>query len=409
MKPTRRKILSAIALAAAVPSAFAAAVPSAFAEKKYGPGVSDSEIKIGNIAPYSGPASAFAAVAKTEAAYFQMVNEQGGVRGRKINFVSYDDGYSPPKTVEQARKLVESDEVFLLFNVIGTPGNAAIQRYVNARKVPHLFISSGGNRWNDPKNFPWSMTWWPAIRAESRVYAKYILQNHPGKRIGILYQNDDLGKDYLTGLREAFGADAAKLIAVAVPYELTDPTVDSQVVRIRSANPDIFINITTPKFAVQAIRKVGELGWKPIHFVSMVAQSTSNVMRVAGFEHAQGIITAGYLKDPGDPALKDDPGVVKFKAFMAKYYPDGDREDTLTIFGYGAARALVQVLAECGDDLTRENVMRKMTSLNLESDVFLPGIRITTSANDYSPIKQMRLMRFTGQRFERFGSLLDSN
>lgn len=401
MSLTRRDALCAIGLG------MAAARSMAQSGKEIG--VTATEIKIGNIAPYSGPASGFATIAKTEAAYFKMVNEQGGIAGRKINFISYDDGYSPPKTVEQTRKLVENDEVFLLFNVIGTPGNAAIQRYVNSRKIPHLFISSGGNRWNDPESFPWSMTWWPAIRAEARIYAKYILQNYPGKTVGILYQNDDFGKDYRSGLREVFGADASKIIVSEVPYELSDPTVDAQVVKIRSSNPDIFINIATPKFAAQAIRKIGELGWKPVHIVSTVSQSATNVMRVAGYEHSQGIITAGYMKDPGDPSLKNDAGIVKFKAFMEKYYPEGDREDTATLFGYGAARALVQVLTDCGSNLTRENVMNKMTSLNYESDAYLSGIRITTSKNDYSPIKQLQLMKFAGVRFEKFGPLLDSN
>jgi branched-chain amino acid transport system substrate-binding protein len=380
----------------------------ALAEKKYDIGATDTEIKIGNIMPYSGPASAFAAIGKTEAAYFTMINEQGGINGRKINFISYDDGYSPPKTIEQARRLVESDEVLLLFNVVGTPGNAAIQKYVNQKKIPHLFISSGGARWNDPKNFPWSMNWWPGFKSEARIYAKYILQNYPGKTVGILYQNDDFGRDYLAGFRDVFGADSAKIILLEVPYDLSAVTVDSEIVQIKAASPDIFVNIATPKFASQAIKKVGELGWKPVQFVSNVSASVQNVMMIAGVEHSRDIISAVYLKEPSDPRWKDDVGVQEFRAFMGKYYPDGEAENSTTVFGYGAAKALAQVLEQCGDDLTRANIMKQMTSLNIEINVYLPGIKITTTPTDYAPIDQLQLVKFDGATFVPFGPIIGS-
>jgi branched-chain amino acid transport system substrate-binding protein len=383
-------------------------VGCANAQKKYDVGVTDTEIKIGNVMPYSGPASYFSAIGKTEAAYFRMINEQGGINGRRINFISYDDAYSPPKTVEQARKLIENDEVFLLFNIVGTPGNAAIQKYVNQKKIPHIFISSGDSRWNDPKNFPWSMAWWPSFKSEARVYAKYIQRNHPGKTVGILYQNDDFGKNYLAGLREIFGTDASRIIVAELPYELSTVSVDSQIVQIRAAKPDIFINLSTPKFAAQGIKKLGELGWKPIQFVSNVSQSVTSVMMVAGLENAQGIISAGYMKDPGDSQWANDQGMKEFRAFMTKYYPEGNQEDGTTVFGYGAAKTFAQVLRQCGDVLTRENIMKQMTSLNMEVNVYLPGIRIQTSPTNYSPIDQLHLMRFTGKRFELFGSVIDS-
>jgi branched-chain amino acid transport system substrate-binding protein len=379
---------------------------TANAQKKYDTGVSDTEIKIGNVMPYSGPASAYAAIGKTEAAYFGMINEQGGVNGRKINFISYDDGFSPPKTVEQVRKLVESDEVYVLFNVVGTAGNSAIQKYVNLKKVPHLFISSGAAKFDDPEQFPWSMAWWPGYKSEARIYTKYIQQNYPGKTIGILYQNDDSGKDYLAGFHEAFGP--AKTIVLELPYEVTTPTVDSQVVQIRAANVDIFINLSTPKFAAQAIKKIAELGWKPIQFLGNAAASTSSTTTAAGIEASRDIVSAVYLKDTTDPQWKNDEGVKEFRAFMSKYYPEGDQDNGTTVFGYGAAKAFVQVLRQCGDNLTRDNIMKQMTSLDMKIDVYLPGIRIKTSPTDYSPIDQLQLVKFNGQRFEPFGSVIDS-
>ena len=379
----------------------------AAAQKQYDIGVSDTEIKIGNVMPYSGPASAYAAIGKTEAAYFKMINDQGGINGRKINFISYDDSFNPPKTVEQVRKLVESDEVYVLFNVVGTAGNSAIQKYVNLKKVPHIFISSGAARFDDPEQFPWSMAWWPGFRSEARIYAKYIQQHYPDKTIGILYQNDDSGRDYLAGFREAFGSEVSKKIAVELPYEVTSPTVDSQVVQIKAANVDIFVNLSTPKFAAQAIKKIAELGWKPIQFIGNASASTATTMIAAGIDASRNIISAVYLKDPADPQWKNDEGIKDFRAFMSKYYPDGDQENGTTVFGYGAAKAFVQVLRQCGDDLTRDNMMKQMTSLDMQVDVYLPGIKIKTSSTDYSPIDQLQMVKF-GQRFEPFGPVIDS-
>jgi branched-chain amino acid transport system substrate-binding protein len=378
---------------------------TATAQKKYDIGVSDTEIKIGNVMPYSGPASAYAAIGKTEVAYFKMINEQGGVNGRKINFISYGDGFSPPKTVEQVRKLVESDEVFLLFNVVGTAGNSGSQKYVNLKKIPHLFISSGAAT----QNFPWSMAWWPGFKSEARIYAKYIQQYYPDKTIGVLYQNDDSGKDYLVGLHETFGPEASKKILLELPYEITSPTVDSPVVRIRAANVDIFINRSTPKFAAQAIKKISELGWKPIQFLGNASASTSSTMSVAGLDASKEIISAVYLKNPSDHQWRDDEGTRQFRAFMTKYYPDGDQENGTTVFGYGASKAFVQVLKQCGDVLTRENVMKQMTGRDMVIDVYVPGIKIKTGPTDYAPIDQLQLVRFNGHRFELVGSVIDGN
>ena len=297
--------------------------------------------------PYSGPASAYATIGKTEDAYFRKINAEGGINGRKINFISYDDGYSPPKTVEQARKLVEADEVLLIFNPLGTPGNTAIQKYMNAKKVPQIFVSSGAAKWNDPKNFPWTIGWQPSYQVEARIYAAYILKNYPGKTIGVLYQNDDFGKDYVIGLREGLGDQANKLIIIEASYETSAPTVDSQVVQIKTANPDIFINVATPKFAAQAIKKVGELAWHPVHFLTNVSVSVGGVMKPAGYENDQGILSASYLKDPKDPQWKNDPAMNEWRAFMTKWYPEGDQEDASTTFGYGVAKGLEQVLRQC--------------------------------------------------------------
>ncbi len=397
----RNSILSGLAVLA-----IAVGGGEVLAQKKYDTGATDKEIRIGNAMPYSGPASAYAVIGRIEAAYFQMINQQGGINGRRIDFISYDDGYSPPKTIEQVRRLVESDQVLLLFNVVGTPGNAAIQKYVNQKGIPHIFISSGAARWNDPAHFPWSMAWWPSFRTEARVYAKYIQQHHPGKTVGILYQNDDLGKDYLAGFREVFGAEAAKRIVAEVSYELTDATVDSQIFQIKAAKPDIFLNISTPKFAAQAMRRVGELGWKPIQFLSNVSASVEKVMIPAGPDNARDVITATYMKDPTDPQWKDDPGINEYRAFTAKHFPDPAKDDGTAVFGYGVAMAMTRILRQCGDLLTRDNVMKQMTSLDMEIDVYLPGIRIRTSPTSYAPINQLQLMKFNGQRFELFGSII---
>ena len=378
----------------------------AHAETKYDPGATDTEIKIGNIMPYSGPASAYATIGKTEAAYFNKLNSEGGINGRKINFISYDDAYSPPKTVEQARKLVESDEVLLIFNPLGTPGNTAIQKYMNAKKVPQLFISTGAAKWNDPKNFPWTMGWQPNYQAEARIYAAYILKNHPGKTIGVLYQNDDFGKDYLIGLHDGLGDQASKLIVVETSYETSSPTIDSQVVQIKGANPDIFVNVATPKFAAQAIKKIAEIGWKPVHFLTNVSVSIGGVMKPAGYEASQGILSTNYLKDPKDPQWKNDPAMNEWRAFMNKWYPEGDQEDASTVFGYGVAKGLEQVLRQCGDDLTRENVMRQAANLNFEIGIYLPGTKIKTSPTDFAPLEQLQMQRFEGETWQLFGPLM---
>jgi branched-chain amino acid transport system substrate-binding protein len=384
----------------------AAIAGTANAQKKYDPGATDTEIKIGNIMPYSGPASSYATIGKTEQAYFNKINAEGGINGRKINFISYDDGYNPAKTVEQARKLVESEEVLLIFNSLGTANNTAIQKYMNARKVPQLFVSTGAAKWNDPKNFPWTMGWQPSYQVEARIYAAYILKNYPGKTIGVLYQNDDFGKDYVIGLHDGLGDQASKLIAVEASYETTSPTVDSQVVQIRSANPDIFINIATPKFAAQAIKKLGELNWKPLHFLTNVSVSVGSVMKPAGYENDQGILSANYLKDPKDPQWKSDAAMNEWRAFMTNWYPEGDQEDVATVFGYGIAKGLEQVLRQCGDDLTRENIMKQAANLNFEIGIYLPGTRIKTSPTDFAPLEQFQMMRFKGESWELFGPVM---
>jgi ABC-type branched-subunit amino acid transport system substrate-binding protein len=383
-----------------------AVASAAYAQKKYDPGATDSEIKIGNIMPYSGPASAYATIGKTEAAYFNKLNSEGGINGRKINFVSYDDGYSPPKAVEQARKLVEADEVLLIFNPLGTPSNSAIQKYMNAKKVPQIFVSSGAAKWNDPKNFPWTIGWQPSYQVEARIYAAYILKNYPGKTIGVLYQNDDFGKDYVIGLHEGLGDQAGKLIVAEASYETSSPTVDSQVVQIKGANPDIFINVTTPKFAAQAIKKIAELGWHPMQFLTNVSVSVGGVMKPAGYEASQGILSAAYLKDPKDPNWKNDPAMNEWRAFMTKWYPEGDQEDASTTFGYGVAKGLEQVLRQCGDELTHENVMKQAANLNFEIGVYLPGTRIKTSPTDFAPLEQLQMERFKGESWELFGPIM---
>jgi len=398
-----KKNLKKIVLAALLATAVAGV---AQAQKKYDPGATDTEIKVGNIMPYSGPASAYATIGKTEAAYFNKLNSEGGINGRKINFISYDDGYSPPKAVEQARKLVESDEVLLIFNSLGTPSNSAIQKYMNAKKVPQLFISTGAAKWNDPKNFPWTMGWQPNYQTEARIYAAYILRNYPGKTIGVLYQNDDFGKDYVIGLREGLGDQASKLILVESSYETSSPTVDSQVVQIKGANPDIFINISTPKFAAQAIKKIAELNWHPVHFLTNVSASIGGVMKPAGYENDQGILSTAYLKDPKDPDWKNDPAMNEWRAFMTKWYPEGDQDDGATVFAYGVAKGLEQVLKQCGDDLTRENIMKQAANLNFEIGIYLPGTKIKTSPTDFAPIEQLQMQRFKGETWERFGPVM---
>ena len=381
------------------------AVP-ATAQKKYDSGASDTEIRIGNIMPYSGPASAYGTIGKAQAAYFRMINEQGGINGRKITFISYDDAYSPPKTVEQARKLVEGDEVLLIFQSLGTAPNSAIQKYMNAKKVPQLFVATGATKWGDPKNFPWTMGFQPNYQSEGRIYAKYILEKHPAGKIAVLFQNDDYGKDVLKGVKDGLG-DKSSMILVEMPYEPADPTVDSQIVRLKASGADIFINITTPKFAAQAIKKVAELGWKPLHILNNVSASIGSVLRPAGFENAKGIITTTYLKDPTDPALAKDPGLMAWTAFMDKYYPEGDKTNSSNVSAHATAALLVQVLKQCGDNLTRENVMRQAANLkDVELEMVMPGIKVNTSPKDYFPLEELQMRRFSGERWESFGPIL---
>ena len=384
------------------------AIAPAVAQKRYDPGASDKEIKIGNIMPYSGALSAYALNGRAEAAFFRKLNDEGGINGRKINFISYDDGFSPSKTVEQARKLVESDEVLLIFQSLGTPTNNAIQKYLNEKKVPQLFVGTGATKFGDPKNFPWTMGWQPTYQTEGRIYAKYILQNLPQAKIGILYQNDDSGRDYLKGLKDGLGDKTAKRMIVAeLPYDPTDPTVDSQIVTLKTMGADVFFNEATAKFAAQAIRKAAEIGWKPIQFVASISNSFGSVYKPAGLENSRGVLSAVYLKDPTDQSWKDDPAIHEWLAFMDKYFPDGDKSSTFSVYGYLTAQTLAQVLKQCGDDLTRANVMKQAANLkNLELDLLLPGIKINTSPSDYFPIKQMQLTRFNGQHGELVGPLM---
>jgi branched-chain amino acid transport system substrate-binding protein len=387
----------------------AASSSGALAQKKYDTGATDTEIKIGNIMPYSGPASAYGVIGKTEEAYFKKINAEGGINGRKINFITYDDGYSPPKTVEQARKLVESDEVLLVFNPLGTPPNSAIQKYMNSKKVPQLFVATGATKWNDPKDFPWTMGWQPNYQSETQIYAKYILKNHPNAKIGVLYQNDDYGKDYLKGLKDGLGAKTS-MIVLEESYEVSEPTIDSHIVKLKSTGADVFINITTPKFAAQAIKKNAEIGWKPVHFLNNVSGSIGSVIKPAGFENAQDIISSQYLKDPTDAQWKNDAGMKAWNEFLDKYYPEANRADASVIFGYTVAQGLVQVLKQCGDNLTRENVMKQAASLkDLELGGLLPGIKVNTSATDFAPISQLQLIKFKGETWERFGEIMNGD
>ncbi|MET4215439.1 MULTISPECIES: ABC transporter substrate-binding protein [unclassified Bradyrhizobium] len=395
-------------LATATALTLALSVSGANAQKKYDPGASDTEIKVGQTMPFSGPASAYSSIGKTQAAYFKMINDQGGINGRKINLIQYDDAYSPPKAVEQIRKLVESDEVLLTFQIIGTPVNAAVQKYLNSKKVPQLFAATGASRFTDPKNFPWTMGYNPNYFVEGRIYGQYILKEYPNAKIGVLYQNDDLGKDYLNGIKAGLGDKAAKMIVTEASYEVSDPTVDSQVLKIKDAGADLFFSATTPKQAAQAIKKIAEMGWHPVQIVDINATSVGAVLKPAGLDAAKGLISVNYGKEPLDPKWKDDSGMKKYFDFMAKYYPDGDKDSNFNTYGYGTAQLLVHVLKQCGDDLTRENVMKQAASLkDVTSDIALPGIKANTSATDYRVNKQLQMMKFNGERWELFGPILE--
>ncbi len=372
-------------------------------------GVTATEVKIGNTNPYSGPASAYGTIGKTIAAYFKKVNDEGGINGRKINFITYDDAYTPPKTVEMVRKLVEQDQVAALFQTLGTPTNTAIHKYVNQQKVPHLFVATGATKWDDPKNFPWTMGFQPNYQTEGRVYASYILKNIPDAKIGILYQNDDYGKDYVKGMEDGLGAAASKLIVLKQSHEVTDPTIDSQIINLKNSGANVFFNVTIPKFAVQAIRKAHDIGWKPTHFLNNVSSSYASVLKPAGVEASRGLITALYTKVVTDPQWKNDKGFQEWVAFMKKYYPEGSLEDDSNFFGYSAAILMTQVIKQCGNDLSRENIMRQAENLKgVELPFLLPGIKVDTSATDHAPIQQERLAKFNGEYWELFGDIFDA-
>jgi ABC-type branched-subunit amino acid transport system substrate-binding protein len=394
-------------LTAAVAAAAVAAALAACGAKKSEPGVTDTEIRLGQTMPYSGPASAYGVIGQTELAYFKMVNEQGGINGRKINLISLDDAYSPPRAVEQVRKLIEEDQVAALFQTLGTPTNTAIQKYVNAKQVPHLFLATGATKWGDPKNYPWTIGFQPSYQIEARIYARYILDQNPGARIAVIYQNDDYGKDYLHGLKEALADKAASMIVAEASYEVTDPTVDSQIVSLKASGADTLVTIATPKFAAQAIRKVHDLGWRPLHILNNVAVSVGAVLTPAGLDKSVGLITAAYFKDPTEPRWADDPGMQRWRSFMEKYMPGVDMTDLLYVYGYGAAQLMVRLLEQCGDDLSRANMMRQAANMkNVELDILLPGIVFDTGPDDFYGIERLQLQRFDGKRWALFGDVI---
>jgi branched-chain amino acid transport system substrate-binding protein len=382
---------------------------AALAQKKYDTGVTDNEIKIGNVEAYSGPASAYGVIGKTEDAYFKMINDQGGINGRKINFISYDDGYSPPKTVEQVRKLIESDEVFLVFNALGTPTQSGVQKYHNAKKVPQLFLATGASKWNDPKEFPWTMGFQPSYRVEARIFAKYILKNKPDAKVAVFYANDDFGKDYVAGLKEVFGDKTSSILIAEESYETSEPSIDSHIVKLKGTGADVFVNISTPKFAAQAIKKLAEMEWKPMHVMTDVSISIGAVMKPAGLEASEGILSAGYLKDASDDQWANDEGMKKFMTFIDKYMPGANISDANLVYGYAVAQTMVQVLKQAGDNLTRDNVMKQAASLkDFAPDTLIPGIKINTSPTDYAPIEQLQMMRFKGGKWELFGDIISA-
>jgi ABC-type branched-subunit amino acid transport system substrate-binding protein len=380
---------------------------SAFAQKKYDSGATDAEIKIGNTTPYSGPASAYGAIGKAEAAYFKMINDKGGINGRKINFISYDDAYSPPKTVEQTRKLVESDEVLFIFNGLGTATQTAVQKYMNGKKVPQLFVASGASKWNDPKQFAWTMGWQPNYRVEGQIFAKHILKTRPDAKVAVFYANDDFGKDYIDGLRDIFGDRWPKIVAAEESYENSEPSIDSHIVKLKDSGADVLINISTPKFAAQAIKKAAEIGWKPMHVLTNVSISIGTVMKPAGLEASEGALSVGYLKDASDPQWANDEDMKTFMAFADKYMPGANLSDTSLVYGFAVSQTMEQVLRQCGDDLTRENVMKQAASLNdFAPKMLMPGIKVNTSATDFAPIEQLRMMQFKNGRWVFFGDTI---
>jgi branched-chain amino acid transport system substrate-binding protein len=410
MNNKKRSLLASSLVSVTAASALMVlATQGALAQKKYDTGATDTEIKIGNVEAYSGPASAYGAIGKTEDAYFKMINDEGGVNGRKINFISYDDGYSPPKTVEQVRKLIESDEVFLIFNALGTPTQTAVQKYQNTKKVPQLFVATGASKWNDPKDFPWTMGFQPSYRVEARIFAKYIMKNKPDAKVAVFYQNDDFGKDYVAGLKDIFGDKASSIIVAEESYETTEPSIDSHIVKLKGTGADVLVNITTPKFAAQTIKKMAELEWKPMHLMTDVSISIGAVMKPAGLEASEGVLSAGYLKDASDPQWKDDTGMKKFMAFADKYMPGANLADANLVYGYAAAQTMVQVLKQAGDNLTRENVMKQAASLkDFAPDTVIPGITINTSATDFAPIEQLKMMQFTNGQWKLFGDIISA-
>ena len=374
------------------------------------PGVTATEIKIGHTNPYSGPASAYGTIGKAIGAYFKKVNDEGGINGRKINYITYDDAYSPPKTVEMVRKLVEQDQVAFVFQTLGTPTNSAVHKYMNQQKVPHLFVATGATKWNDPKNFPWTIGWQPNYQTEGHIYAQYLLKNVPDAKIGILYQNDDYGKDYVKGLKDGLGEAAKKLIVMEQTYETTDPTVDSQIVNLKNSGANVFYNVTIPKFAVQAIKKAHDIGWKPLHLLNNVSSSLGTVLKPAGLDASKGLITALYQKEVTDPQWKNDPGFKDWLAWMKKYYPEGAIDDQANAYAYLVSQTLVHVLKQCGNDLSRENIMKQVANIkDLSLPMLLPGIKINTSPTDFAPIEQEQLAKFDGERWVLFGQLYDAS
>jgi branched-chain amino acid transport system substrate-binding protein len=396
--------LKLLGLAAALAAA-ALMSGQALAQKKYDVGADDKEIKLGHINPYSGPASAYGTIGKAIAAYFDKVNAEGGVNGRKIKFISLDDGYNPAKTVEMARKLVEQEEVLLLFQPLGTPPNSAIHKYMNDKKVPHLFVATGATKWGDPKNFPWTMGFQPNYQSESKVFAAHIMETKPNAKIGILYQNDDYGKDYLKGFEDGLGEKGKSMIVSKLTYEVTDATVDSQMVSLKASGADTFFNITTPKFAAQAIKKAAELGWKPAHYLNSVSSSVASVLKPAGIDNSIGILTAGYIKDPTDPQFQKGKEWDDWLAWMKKYQPSANITDNLNVYGYTLGQLMTHTLQKAGDDLTRANIMKQAASLDLVLPMLLPGVNVKTAADDFYPVEREQMMRFDGKTWALFGKV----